>query len=198
MSDRTDDKNEAEATAPAPRRPQALSLAEMYGHYRAELLTLLRRTLGRGPPEPEDIVQQTFLNLAAQPAGALVNPRAYLHRTAHNIAINSGKRERVRRKYIESLPDHPGEMLASRPDWDPAVVLQSRQRYALLKAAILALPQRRRLFLLMNRVEGLSYAEIGRRMSLSESVVRKQVALAVAACTAALREAEEPRNGPGT
>jgi RNA polymerase sigma factor (sigma-70 family) len=169
-------------------------LSELYGRYRAELLALVRRTIGQGPPEPEDVVQQAFLNFAAQPVEHLANPRAYLHRTAHNIAINGSKRERVRQKYVESSPD-PKEVQEARPDWDPEVVLRDRQHYALVKAAIRALPRRQRLYLLMNRVEGLSYAEIGRRVSLSESVIRKQVALAVSECIAALRAADESRSG---
>ena len=195
MTDRSGDKNYAEALDTASQQP----LGELYGCYRAELLALVRRALGRGPPEPEDIVHQTFVNFFAQRADVrsvdkLANPRAYLYRIAHNLAINAGKRERVRRKYLESSPD-PKEIQDGRPDWDPEVVLQDRQRYALVKAAIRALPRRRRLYLLMNRVEGLSYAEIGRRMNLSESVIRKQVARAVSECVAALRAAEEGRSG---
>jgi RNA polymerase sigma-70 factor (ECF subfamily) len=176
-----------------PQQPELSALADLYGHYRAELLALVRRIIGRGPPEAEDIVQQAFLNSATRAAGAWANPRAYLHRTAHNLAINGSKRERVRRKYVTADAD-PKEIQEERADWDPEIVVQDRERYALVKAAIRALPARRRLYLLMNRVEGLSYAEIGRRMNLSESVIRKQVALAVAACTAALREAETPRS----
>lgn len=193
MTVSTGDKPAIEASNPASA-PDFQPLNELYGRYRAELVALVRRTIGRGPPEPEDIVQQTFMNFAAQTAGQLANPRAYLHRTAHNLAINGSKRERVRRKYLESSPD-PKEMQEGRPDWDPEVVLQDRQRYALVKAAIRALPRRQRLYLLMNRIEGISYAEIGRRVNLSESVIRKQVAIAVSECAAALRAADESRSG---
>ena len=192
MTDRSGDELSAEVLQVASQY-SGQPLTELYGRYRAELLALVRRTIGRGPPEPEDIVQQTFLNFVAQPTD-WVNPRAYLHRTAHNLAINASKRERVRRKYLEASPD-PKEIQDARPDWDPEIVLRDRQRYALVKAAIRALPRRQRLYLLMNRVEGLSYAEIGRRVNLSESVIRRQVALAVAECSAALREAEEGSSG---
>ncbi len=192
MTHRSGDELRAGALEPARHPEQPLN--ELYGRYRTELLALVRRTIGRGPPEPEDIVQQTFLNFVAQPAGELANPRAYLQRTAHNLAINASKRERVRRKYLEPSAD-PKEIAEGRPDWDPEVLLHDRQRYALIKAAIRALPLRRRLYLLMNRVEGLSYAEIGRRVKLSESVIRKQVALAVAECSAALRETDGGGSG---
>ncbi len=194
MTDRSGDEIHVEALEPASSQPGQPSTTKLYGHYRAELLALVRRTIGQGPPEPEDIVQQAFLNFVAQPVCHLTNPHAYLHRTVHNLAINASKHERVRQKYLECSPD-PKEILDGRPDWDPEVVLQDKQRYALVRAAIRALPRRRRWYLLMNRVEGLSYAEIARRMNLSESVIRKQVALAVGACIAALRAAEESGSG---
>jgi RNA polymerase sigma-70 factor (ECF subfamily) len=176
-------------------QPPQQSLTEWYGRYRTELLALVRRLIGQGPPEPEDIVQQTFAQFVAQDAQVPANPRAYLYRIAHNLAVNAGKRERVRRKYVEFSPD-PQELQEARPDWDPEVVLSDRERYDLVRAAIRALPARRRLYLLMNRIEGLSYAEIGRRMNLSEGVIRKQVALAVSECIAVLREAEAGRGDP--
>jgi RNA polymerase sigma factor (sigma-70 family) len=167
-------------------------LSDLYGHYRKELVAFVRQKFGRGPPEPEDVAQQAFTNFAALGfTDTIVNPRAFLYRTAHNIVLNYRKHERIGRRFLEPSPDQK-EICEARDDFNPEIVLSSREQYELLESAICAMPHMRRQFLLLNRVEGLSYAEIARRMGRSESMVRKQVALAIRECGAALLTADEP------
>ena len=63
-----------------------------------------------------------------------------------------------------------------------------RQFLGLISSALWSMPHKRRRLLLMNRVDGLSYAEIARREGLSATVVKKHVAKALAGCQQALRE----------
>lgn len=176
---------EVSAALPAARVEQK-PLSDLYGHYRKELVAFVRLKFGQGPPEPEDVAQQAFANFAALgPANVVANPRAFLYRTAYNIALNYRKRERIGRRFFEQSPD-PAEIREARDDFNPEVVLLSKEQYALIERVIRAMPLQRRQFLLLNRLEGLSYAEIARRMGRAESVVRKQVALAIRECGAAL------------
>jgi RNA polymerase sigma-70 factor (ECF subfamily) len=190
----TDSSGKQQAAAALPASPQdAAHLSDLYGRYRHELIAFVRRKFGKGPPEPEDVAQQAFANFAAcAPAGSVANPRAFLYRCAHNIVLNHLKHERAGARFFERAPD-PKEICEARADWDPEVVLAGREQYRLLEATIRAMPLARRQMFLLNRVEGLSYAEIGRRLGRSESVVRKQVALAIRACGAVLLAAEQPR-----
>jgi RNA polymerase sigma factor (sigma-70 family) len=166
------------------------SLSDLYGRYRAELVAFIRRRFGAGPPDPEDIAQQAFANFAALgPRDSIANPRAFLFRTAHNIALNVRKHQRVGRRFLESNPD-PKEMREERVDLDPEVVLLSREQFSLVESVIRAMPWKRRQSLLLSRLEGLTYADIGRRLGMSESAVRKHVAAAVRECGAALLHAD--------
>jgi RNA polymerase sigma factor (sigma-70 family) len=167
-------------------------LPEHYGRYRAELIGFVRSKFGAGPPEPEDVAQQALANYAALgPHETVTNPRAFLFRTAHNIAINDRKRLQIGRRFFESAPQAQ-EICEARDDFNPEVVLIGREQYRLIEQVIRDMPEKRRLILLLNRFEDLSYAEIARRLSLSESVVRKHAALAIRECAAVLLEAQEP------
>lgn len=177
-------------TALAASQPKRDPSADLYGRFRQELVAFVRRSFGNGPPEPEDLVQQAYANFAvAASTQTVLNPQAFLRRTAHNLGLNAYKRQRRERRYFERTPD-PKETCEARTDWDPEVVLLNREQYALVEDAVRAMPLRRRQLLLLNRIEGLSYAEIGRRMGVSESMVRKQVAQAVRECGQALLAAD--------
>lgn len=181
-------------------QPDNTSTSALYLRHRAELVTFIRRRFGSGPPDPEDIAQQAFANYAALGAGdAVTNPRAFLFRTAHNIVLNDRKHTRIGGRFLDSNPD-PKEICEAREDFNPEVVLANRQRYWLVEQAIRAMPLKRRQCLLLHRIEGLSYAEIARRLGYSETNVRKQVMLGIRDCGAVLDEADSPlsksRSGP--
>jgi RNA polymerase sigma factor (sigma-70 family) len=186
--DVTDSSRDEAACRSAAGGPQ--QLPELYGRYRAELIRFVRLHFGAGPPEPEDVAQQAFANFAALgPRDTVANPRAFLFRIAHNIVINDRKRQSIGRRFFVATPE-PREICEARADWDPEIVLLGKEQYRLIEQVIRAMPTKRRIILLLNRFEGLSYAEIARRMALSESVVRKHAALAVRECAAVLRETQ--------
>lgn len=159
-------------------------LAALYRRHWAELVGYARRTFGAGPPEPEDIVQATFARFAALPANTEVaNPRAFLFRTAHNIGVDA-QRSRIRAGAAASDPQ-----LAPNDgrDFSPEDVLVSRDELARLEATLAQLRPRQRTALLMHRLDGLSFAEIGRRMGVSPSGARKLVEQGFAASMAAMK-----------
>ena len=57
-----------------------------------------------------------------------------------------------------------------------------RQRLRLLETALDELPTKPRLALLLNRVEGRTFAEIASRLGVSESMVAKYIAQALRHC----------------
>jgi RNA polymerase sigma factor (sigma-70 family) len=190
----------AEPGHPSVAANNAKSLPELYGRYRAELIAFVRARFGSGPPEPEDVAQQAFANFAALgPHQNVANPRAFLFRIAHNIVINDRKHQSVGRRFLEASPD-PREICEAREDFNPEVVLVGKEQYRLIEQVIRNMPEKRRRILLLNRLEGLSYAEIGRRLGLSESVVRKHTALAIRECAAVLLEVQgdEPPGSTGS
>ena len=165
--------------AAAPAGP----LAVLYRRHWVELCAYARRTFGAGPPDPEDIAQAAFARFAALPANAQVaNPRAFLFRTAHNIGVDA-RRSQARGAAAALDP----QLVADGRDFSPEDVLVSKDELARLEAAIAALKPRQRTALLLHRLDGLSFAEIGRRMGVSPSGARKLVEQGFAAAMAAMK-----------
>lgn len=164
-------------------------LDRFYTAQRDPLCGYLRRKYGAGPPEPEDVVHQAFAKLAQLGAAAVKGlefPRAFLFRVAENLLIREKRRARTRAR-------HANVVLASiggeEPlDLDPESVLVLRQDLAVIEEVIRGMPERRRCCFLMHRMEELSFAEIGRRLSISATAVTGHVERALADIEEALDE----------
>lgn len=154
-------------------------LASFRDNYRDLLRFLTRRT---GDAErAADLAQDTYLKLAAlSPAsGEIRNPRAYVYRVAGNLAIDTLRRDgRIAADFtfLEA-----GDVVAD-PAPSPEARVIAQQRLRLLEAALDELPTKPRLALLLNRVEGRTFAEIASRLAVSESMVAKYIAHALRHC----------------
>lgn len=156
----------------------------LYQQYQEELCRYLMHKYQLPSGEAEDIVQTAFVRFAAlEDPQAVENARAFLYRVVSNVFVDLQRRNQVKNRYSEM---NAVEEEASVPG--PERVLEGRQRLGILSRALWGMPKKRRQLLLMNRFDGLSYAEIARRVGLSESVVRKHVNRALADCHAALNQ----------
>ena len=176
---------------PHPEADQP-SLALLYRRHWREICSYVRRRFGAGPPEPEDVAQAAFLRLSARSdLDTLENPRAFLYRVAHNLAIEERRRHDARdRAEAELKPLHA----ANRDDRDPERVLGAKERRRLLEIAFATLEPRTRQILIMSRQDELSSAEIGRRLGLSPTHVKRLLAQAIVHCRAVV-EAEAGGEG---
>lgn len=138
----------------------------VYRRHWDEICRYVRRAFGSGPPEPEDVAQAAFVKFAGveEPQG-IGNPRAFLFRTAHNLAID----ERRKRGRGEAVLADPAVVDVEGLDFSPEDVLVTRDELERLNQAIAQLKPPQRAALLMHRLDGLSYAEIGRRLGMSPS-----------------------------
>jgi RNA polymerase sigma factor (sigma-70 family) len=141
----------------------------------------LRRFLARFGPaiSAEDVAQDAFVRLAAASAGTVAAPRAWLFRTARNIALNELKRRKL------AATDAVGDMSAlDRPSEVPSPedFVASAEEAERLAAILALLPEPKRLALILFKVEGLSHKEIGQRLGVSHRSVERYVAHALAHC----------------
>lgn len=96
-------------------------LRDLCGRYARELRAFVRRKVGDGPPEPDDIVQQCFENFAwLRRPGAFDNPRAFLYRTATNLIINHFRRA-VRVRHHDVLERNLVHALGDRDEFSPEI-----------------------------------------------------------------------------
>lgn len=161
------------------------ALNDLYRQHFSALSAFVRHKFGAGPPDPEDVAQAAFERYAALPnRGEIRNPKAFLYRCARNYVIDHRRRQAVSMRLaaeVESLNPTGGSA-----DGDPARVLEAREELAAVLAAVESLDARRREVLILNSIEGLSCAEIARRMGLSQTRVVQLYAQAIAACAKAL------------
>ena len=145
-------------------------LSNIYGHYWNEICAYIEKNFGPGPPDPEDVAQEVFARYTElKNRSSIDNPRAYLYRAATNYVIDFKRRETVRGSYLQKEKKNNSEKSF---DLAPENVLIAREELKSIEAIIKKMPIRQRQCLLLHRIDGLSYAEIARKMNLSGPGVR--------------------------
>lgn len=161
----------------ASTRPWA-TIEDLYIRHAENLRGYLRRLVGSGPPDPDDVVQAAFEKIAT--VGNLdrvKSPHAFLWRTAQNIVTSAYRHKSVRDRHEESVSD---VFYSEKSDTlDPERVLLARKELSEVIRAVELMPPARRSVLLMSRVEGLSITEISERLGISRSAVHKRLSVAM-------------------
>ncbi len=165
------------------RLNDAVDLDGLFRRYRKELNGLAYSRL-KDRDAAQDVVQDAFLRLLRRLAGEPVafvadSPRFLLRRIVSNLTIDLIRQDRRHGRTVEL--DHVADVLIDPyPTADRAVV--AYEDYALLKSALDELPFAARASLLLNRIEGLTHAEIGTRLGISASMVSKHIMNALKHC----------------
>jgi RNA polymerase sigma-70 factor (ECF subfamily) len=123
------------------------------------------------PMEAEEITQEAFLQLYRQlhSGQSITNVRAWVFRTAHNLAVNRIKSQQFIELFDEdSWEELRGTVVDAAPN--PEQRLLQLEKFSRLRAAIARLtpPERQCLHL---RTKGLRYREIADILSLGTSTV---------------------------
>lgn len=136
-----------------------------------------------------DLTQEAFLRYVASRQHERSDARAsqfFLWRIAGNLIVDLVRRER---RQGRTLPLEHAAMLAdAAPLADRSLI--ARQDFAALKTALDGLPRKTRAALLLNRVEGLTHAEIATRLSISPSMVSKHIMKALRVCLLSLESSD--------
>jgi RNA polymerase sigma factor (sigma-70 family) len=157
---------------------QGAGLLSAFLSYRALLVRSLRRIVKRH--EIDDILQETFIrSYEASRKNTINHPRAFLLRTATNLALNHVGRADNRCLQQPESEQHGDESLGEAPI-ERAV--ESSQRFRVLCRAVRRLPEQCRHVFILRMVYGLSQREIAQRTQLSESTVEKHIAKGLVMC----------------
>lgn len=158
-------------------------LEAIYHAHRAELARfLVART--NDAVEAEDILQELWLKLRAQPNGPVVNGRAYLYRMAQNLVVDRVRESRRRsireRQWLDQRTDFaPPRADLVDPGRTAQDAIQDAEEVALLASAIANLPEGARRAFRLHKIEGLSHEEVAARLGISKSGVEKHMAVAM-------------------
>jgi RNA polymerase sigma factor (sigma-70 family) len=159
------------------------NLDTLFRQHHKELYGLACRRLGRCDMAA-DVVQDAFVRYADMAKAdidgdAVEQPRQFLCRIVANLIIDQGRRDRRRGSHAV-LDDVADQLPDSQPAPDKA--LETRQRLALLRAALDELPPSCRDALLLSRVGELTHAEVAERLGVSCSMVSKNIMRALRHC----------------
>ncbi|WLG94245.1 sigma-70 family RNA polymerase sigma factor [Pseudomonas sp. FP198] len=143
-----------------PRRPG------FFEHYEELIGTWTRRLRNRD--QAEDLAHDTFVRVLESDSAQVEQPRAYLHQTARNIAVDGYRRE-DRRGAMEEAALDPGYSFAG----DPEHYMHAIQLADSIERALAELPAHCRTVFVWQKIEGLTQAEIAERLGLSKNMVEK-------------------------
>lgn len=135
-------------------------------HYHELIGTWTRKLRNR--QQAEDLAHDAFVRVLESAQGEVEQPRAYLHQTARNIAVDGFRREDRR----QSLELQALELSPSIDD-DPEAYMNALQLADSVERALAELPLNCRRVFIWQKLEGLTQAEIAERMGLTKNMVEK-------------------------
>lgn len=155
----------------------------LYADHHHWLCGWLRKKLGC-IDHAADLAQDTFIRVLNQrKAPELREPRAYLSTIARSLMIDMFRRRALEQAYLETLAAQP-EALHISPETRFLIIETLLEIDQLLDG----LGSRTREIFLMAQLDGLSYVEIGRQLSLSVNTVKKHAVRALMHCLLAAEE----------
>jgi RNA polymerase sigma-70 factor (ECF subfamily) len=156
-----------------------VNFQDIYTKYRQELCNFIQGKFGSGPPDPEDVAQSALLKFSELDNNDCVqNIRAFLFTTARNLVIDYHRSPKNYSPTQGQIDSHEKNHDFSDVD-NPEHVYLEREKAKVVEAVLLSLPERDRKFVLMNRVDGLTYTEIAKQAGMSRSGVQKIITQAL-------------------
>jgi RNA polymerase sigma factor (sigma-70 family) len=162
------------------------AVAELFRAHNESLLRFLSARL-RSRQEAQEVAQEAYVRLLNldQP-GAISFLRAFLFKTAANLAVDRMRSQSRRQR----LGDR-GLFEEFRENITPERVAAGTQGVAVVTRLLEELPPKCRQAFLLNRVQGLQPAQIATQMGVSERTVRHYILKAFQHCREGLDAAED-------
>lgn len=160
-----------------------VDLDALFRRYARELKGFAYRRL-QDQEAAADVVQDGFLRYLVwhrartEPTSAS-DARNVLWTVVGNLTVDIARQKKARGHHT-SLEIVADRLIDAYPT--PDRIVEGRQAYRLLKMALDESPPAQRTALLLNRVEGLTHAEIGQRLGVSASMVSKYIMAVMDRC----------------
>lgn len=140
------------------------NVTKLFTAYRKELASVLRKR-GASADLAADITQETFLRALSRPSdNEIDNPRAFLHRIANNLFVDS--RRRSSRQANTDLSNREWSRLVD-PAPSAETIVADRQDIMAVQKALAAMPDRTRRAFEMHRLEAMTIAAVAADLGLS-------------------------------
>jgi RNA polymerase sigma-70 factor (ECF subfamily) len=151
------------------------AFTEIYKRYWSVLYLHARHML-RQEDQARDVVQEVFTMMWNRHSEfqSTINLNAYLYKSVRNKILNIIRHGKIKENYLADLGDFVDREIV---ETDELVRYNDLKR--LIEKEISNLPPKMREVFEMSRREGLSHAEIGVRLGISDLTVKKQVSKAI-------------------
>lgn len=154
----------------------ALSLTRLLLAERKSLLRQVRRLVGNDAAE--DVAQKLWLKIqTVRDDPPILNPKAYLRRLAHNIAVDHVQGDQRQVSVAERA-----EALLWGVDFEPGSerIIESRDMLDRIRAAIIAMPEPTRTIIRLTRLEGKTQRETAEQIGVTTTTVENHLRRALA------------------
>lgn len=157
----------AKPDAASAEPPRAESIEELFAALESPLLSYALRLVG-GRALAEDTVQEAFMKLHAQFA-EVREPRRWLYRTVHNLALNHRRQERkiVPLEQVTTQGESTSTPDTTDPEPLPDEQIIRWEGIGLVRLSLGALDERSREVVRLKFDEDLSYKQISERTGLA-------------------------------
>lgn len=162
--------------------PVDSAVDDLFRRHAGWLRGFLTRRLRAQPADVEDIVQDTYLRAARQPATVIVHPRAFLSQTAVNLFRDGKRRETVRALHRQSVVQSGPTTGAGSPG------LLEQEAALELERLIVAMPELYRDVFALSRFRHMTNKEIAAHLDISVKTVEWRMGKALEFCTSRLRD----------
>ena len=185
MTNRMPRDSQQESAAEPAGSGHAQRISRLFSEHNESLIQFLASRL-HSVQEAKEVAQEAYVRLLSlEDSGAVSFLRAFLFKTAANLAVDRIRsRNRQRQALDAGLCDESRE--APTPDREAA----SAQEMEIVRRLVAELPPKCRRAFLLHRVHGAEFSEIAEEMGLSERMVRHYVLRAVLYCRAGLDAAQ--------
>jgi RNA polymerase sigma-70 factor (ECF subfamily) len=165
---------------------------DLFAKFAPRVLQYARRLVG-SEARAEEVTQDVFVQVFRFRDRYRPDARfaTWLYTIATNLCLNDLRRpERQLRVDLWDRRDEPddGPQLPDRDAVDPEAGAATRELARALDAAIAELPPKQRAALLLSRMDGLAYRDVGETLGISEGAVKALLFRATHALKARLRE----------
>jgi len=168
----------------AARNVDANGVSTTFLKYRSSLMRYISRYIHQ-PQDIEDIVHETFLRTYAAGIGTQIqSPRAFLFKTAKNLALKHLDKSSVR------LTDYVGDLETlevSMDEFSTEARVETQERFIAFCRALRTLPLQCRRVFILRKVYGLTQREVAEQLEISISTVEKHLAQGIIKCQQYMR-----------
>lgn len=126
--------------------------------------------------DAEDVTQETFVQVFESVSGFKGDSKfsTWVYRITVSKAMDHIRKKKRKKRFafIQSLYGRNDEPVIDPPDFfHPGVSMENKENAAVLFKAVEQLPGNQKTAFVLNKVEGLSYIEIGNIMQITDSAV---------------------------